>query len=77
MNKPLLRRIRHAIQNWWRCRTQRCDYYRHYLAYGPADLTHVGYHSAERISSEHFKNCRYEGDGLCRICTSWEQRLRA
>ena len=29
------------------CRAHTCTYYQHYLAYGPADLTHEGYHAAE------------------------------
>ena len=78
----MIRKIKRWLQNWWRCRTQQCDYYRHYLAYGPADLTHIGYHSACRLSDEHFKNCRYEGTGrdndfICPTCRRWEERLRA
>lgn len=71
------RKLKKSLQNWWRCRTKACDYYRHYLAYGPAELTHIGYHSAERLGSEHFKNCRYNGPNLCQTCVRWEQRLRA
>ena len=73
----MFRKIKRAIQQWWQCRTKRCDYYRHYLAYGPAELTHIGYHSADRIASEHFKNCRTSHERECSICTSWEKRLRA
>lgn len=71
------RKFTRALRRWWECRTKRCDYYRHYLAYGPAELTHIGYHSGCRLSAEHFGNCGYKGPGLCRICSAWEQRLRA
>lgn len=72
-----LTKLRGIIRKWWECRTQRCDYYRHYLAYGPANLTHIGYHSACRLSENHFTNCRYNGDGICGTCRRWEERLRA
>jgi hypothetical protein len=69
------RRLRRAIAQWWECRTKRCSYYAHYQVYGPCELTHVGWHHAERLGSEHFVNCRRPGE--CRVCTQWEQRLRA
>ncbi len=40
--------MRLKTPRWWRCLTHRCDYYQHYLAYGPATLTHAGFHAAER-----------------------------
>ena len=73
----MIRKIRIFLRKWWECRTKRCTYFAHYLAYGPAELTHEGYHSAERLCEAHFANCHYDGPDLCRICTNWEQRLRA
>lgn len=29
------------------CRQHTCSFWTHYLAHGPADLTHEGYHAAE------------------------------
>ena len=70
------RRIKNAIRSWWECRTRRCSYYEHYLVYGPAELTHIGWHKAEQKGAEHFKSCRRD-DGLCGVCLAWERRLRA
>jgi hypothetical protein len=75
--KPILRTIKRAVRKWWECRTKRCDYFRHYLAYGPAELTHEGYHAAEDLGARHFASCHYEGPGLCKTCSNWEMRLRA
>jgi len=75
--KNLFVAIRRAVKRRWECRTKRCSYYAHYLAYGPAHLTHIGYHSAEKLGGAHFANCSYSGPGLCSICESWERRLRA
>ena len=44
----MLRRLRYALRMWWRCRRRTCDYYRYYLAEGPPELVHEGYHAAER-----------------------------
>ena len=74
----MYRKIKRSIRQWWECHvSKRCSYYDHYLIYGPAELTHIGFHNAERKGSEHFKNCQYSGEGLCGICSRWEQRLRA
>ena len=38
------------LRQWWLCRTKRCSYYTHYLAYeeaGEPNLSHDAYHSAE------------------------------
>lgn len=62
------------------CRQHACGYYTHYLAYGPADLTHEGYHAAEKLAIEHLSNCHWElGVGIapCRTCLDWERRVRA
>jgi len=70
--------IRKALRKWWECRTKRCAYYSYYLADGPADLTHIGFHSAEKLATAHFKNCRADwAKGNCRTCIDWEKRLRA
>jgi hypothetical protein len=45
--KKLFTRIRRTLRQWWECRAKQCTYFKHYLAYGPADLTHEGYHAAE------------------------------
>lgn len=72
------RKIKHAIQDWWKCHvSKRCSYYDHYLVYGPAELTHIGFHRAEEKAVAHFKNCSYSGNDLCGTCSRWEQRLRA
>jgi len=71
-----MNKLKRWLKNWWWCRTKNCDYYRHYLAYGPADLTHIGYHSAERLADSHFKSCKYHGI-VCDVCRRWEERLRA
>jgi hypothetical protein len=61
------------------CRAHTCDYYQHYLAYGGPDLTHEGYHAAEKIAEHHFASCgSIRNDrGPCQVCISHEQRLRA
>lgn len=71
-----IKKIKRAIRNWWACRIHRCTYFTHYLAYGPAELTHVGFHAAERLGALHFAQCKYSGD-VCPMCSSWEKRLRA
>src|SRR5207249_9931908 len=43
--------------SWWSCLRKRCDYYEVYQAYGPADLTHIGYHAAEKLALEHRTDC--------------------
>jgi hypothetical protein len=75
----LVRRLRWTIRQWWACRMKTCSYYEHYLVYGPANLTHIGWHKAERKGEEHFKNCSQSnsGRGPCTSCINWERRLRA
>lgn len=61
------------------CRKHECSYYQHYLAYGGPDLTHEGYHAAEKLAAGHFESCssvRHDR-GPCSLCISYEQRLRA
>jgi hypothetical protein len=60
------------------CRAHTCSYYRWYLAYGPADLTHEGFHQAEQQAHAHMNQCsRSPERGICPICSDWEKRLRA
>lgn len=70
------------------CREQKCSYFQHYLAYGPADLTHEGYHAAEKHCADAQKrlsdwyaankdNQRQEPPELRRLCERWEKAVRA
>ena len=86
---------RQAPQPGWvepeNCRMHTCSYYFHYLAYGPADLTHDGFHAAEqhcsvaqKAAEEHLKVCTHRNQYECpncnsfeRIANSWEVRVRA
>lgn len=73
----IYRRLKRALASWWECRTKQCSYYTHYQVYGPCELTHVGWHHAERLGSRHFANCSYRGESICPACSNWERRLRA
>jgi len=64
------------LRTWWSCTTKKCDYYQVYQAYGPLELTHVGYHAAERLALEHLTNCVAPSEGVCRLCEEWANRLR-
>lgn len=64
------------LSGWWACRLKRCDYYQVYQALGPPDLTHVGYHAAERLALEHRTNCSTRGERECEACRGWAERLR-
>lgn len=68
------------------CRTKRCDYFTHYLAYGPADLTHEGFHEATRKCIDAQKRVMQwmeehpTGEppkALTDIAERWEVRVRA
>jgi len=59
------------------CRLHQCSYYTHYLVYGGPDLTHEGFHEAERQAEEHAKYCSRIQRGPCPTCARWEQRVRA
>jgi hypothetical protein len=69
------------------CRTRQCTYFQHYLAYGPADLTHDGFHAAEkrchdaqdRCMNFHEKNGYPNGQNTacCKTALYWEQAVRA
>ena len=55
-----------------------CTYRNHYLVYGPAELTHGGWHAAELQGQAHFTQCGKDWEkGVCLTCTEWERRLRA
>lgn len=60
------------------CYDKVCTYYTGYLAYGPADLTHEGFHSAETLAQRHMEACQsIERSGRCAVCGDWERRIRA
>lgn len=84
-----MRRALWKFRRWlaqrWECATKQCTYYQHYLAYGPAELTHIGYHAAERHCIEAQKRSiawyeahpQGENPSLDRIAAAWEARVRA
>lgn len=49
---PSIEETLEAISQPAACRAKRCSYFQHYLAYGPAELEHAGYHAAEKICAE-------------------------
>jgi len=61
---------------WWVCKRNRCDYYQIYQAYGPAHLTHVGYHAAEQLAWEHLLSHSGDSSSGCKVCKDWAERLR-
>jgi hypothetical protein len=84
------RQWRRRLRQWWCCQTERCDYYTHYLAWGPPEMPHATWHHVMAQAKAHFRDCTYhehprypEGftpDGkldLCPMCRSYEQRIRA
>lgn len=80
-------RLKRAFARWLDCRLKRCSYYEHYLAYGPAELTHEGFHSAERHceAAQQRVNVWYNEHptgtdtprALEAIANAWEKRVRA
>lgn len=65
-----------TIRSWWSCARKTCDYYQVYQAYGPAELTHRGYHAAEQLAVEHFVGCPRRCGAVCAECEAWASRLR-
>jgi hypothetical protein len=63
------------VRSWWNCKAKKCDYYQVYQAYGPADLTHVGFHAGEQLALTHFLSHPGNPDE-CRVCKDWAERLR-
>lgn len=68
------------------CARKKCSYYQHYLAYGPADLTHEGFHAAEercrdaQLRIESWMQGHPKGEipeSLMRTASNWEARVRA
>jgi len=60
------------------CTAHQCEFYLGYLAYGPADLSHEGYHSACLKFRQHTDSCNHDwGTGGCPTCLRWEERVRA
>lgn len=80
-----LRQFGRYLSRKWECATKECSYYKHYCAYGPAELTHVGYHHAEHHCIEAQKRLidwyethpHGENRPLESIAQAWEQRVRA
>jgi len=83
-----MKSLRKWLRRWWECRTKRCTYYKHYLAYGPADLTHEGFHSAEENCAiwqarqlawmrEHENDDATQPEELINQCEFWEKKVRA
>ncbi len=79
-------KLRRRIREWWTCRTKRCSYYQHYLAYGPKELEHEGYHAAERKCYEAQERVErwfkahprgLPPDHLVKYAEKWEARVRA
>ena len=60
-----------------KCIAKTCGYYTHYLAFGPADLTHEGYHAAEKLAESHFKSCAWARADVCPACRRHELAVRA
>lgn len=71
------KKLRKLLRTRSECFFKRCTYFDHYLAYGPAELTHEGYHAAERLAGRHFENCSYSGVSCCPTCSRWERTVRA
>lgn len=74
--KDFLRHRAFLLRSWWECRAKRCDYYQVYQALGAPDLTHIGFHAAERLAWEHFLSCTIRMEHECETCTAWAERLR-
>ena len=59
------------------CRNHECGYYTRYIAYGPPELNHEGYHAAEDQSAENIRRWGEHSDGCatCQIgevdCRTW------
>lgn len=55
-----------------------CVYVSQYLARGPADLTHAGFHAAEAAGANHIRNCTFteRTHRFCEICIDHERRVR-
>jgi hypothetical protein len=64
------------LGNWWSCQRKRCDYYQIYQAHGPADLTHIGYHAAEKLALDHRATCQTRSERECEVCQQWADSLR-
>ena len=69
-----------------KCRDRVCTYFSHYLAFGPAELTHDGYHAAEEKCKQHQLTIsdwaeRNPDDPIpvrmMSIADAWEKRIRA
>jgi hypothetical protein len=87
LNDPkALEQARDALARYDECAEQACSYYQHYLAYGPPDLTHEGFHAAEKVCESWQKRASDWLDrhptgmlpkGLEEACARAEMRVRA
>jgi hypothetical protein len=60
------------------CVAHTCSYFTGYLIYGPDDLTHEGYHAAEKCFEAHSAACAHNWDkGPCPRHIEWEKKVRA
>ena len=66
------------------CERQECDYYTHYLRYGPAAMSHAAYHKAVQECLIWQRRAEKELDETSKICestihmvTRLEQEVRA
>lgn len=60
------------------CRRRTCDYYGHYLAHGPKELEHEGYHAAVARAERHMAACSaWESGRRCSLCCSLERLVRS
>ena len=57
------------------CEAKKCDYFKHYLAYGPAELVHEGFHAAmdhclaaQNRYIEHLDTCKRCNTGAIEDC---------
>lgn len=78
------KKVRRKIRRRFECLFHECTYYQHYLAYGGPELTHRGFHEAEK-HCEHWQKRMMEyldegkdvPTGVEHICRTWEERIRA
>jgi len=67
-----------------KCATEECDYYTHYLRYGPAALSHAAYHKAvqeclawQKMAERELDSAGHITPNTIRMVTRFEQEVRA
>jgi hypothetical protein len=67
-----------------KCQKEECDYYTHYLRYGPAAMSHAAYHKAvqecliwQRRAQDELDEARKISESVIRMVTKLEQEVRA